>query len=88
MIRGNRESRATRVAGGVPVLVGLASAMALTGAAFLTVQETACGDPGTYVRHSTHVELVGGCVDGSELPVHNGSDPGSSHGGGLSYSQP
>ncbi|MPY80252.1 MAG: hypothetical protein GEV04_17690 [Actinophytocola sp.] len=72
MIRGNRASRATRATGAASVLVGLASAVALTGAAFFTVQEATCADAGTYIRHAEHVELVGGCVDASELPVRSG----------------
>ncbi|GAA5126752.1 hypothetical protein [Haloechinothrix salitolerans] len=74
MIRGKRESRATRATGGVSMLVGVASAVALTGAAFFTVQQATCADPGTYIRHADHVELVGGCVDGSELPARDGGD--------------
>ncbi|MGH3449216.1 MAG: hypothetical protein ACRDQW_00505 [Haloechinothrix sp.] len=72
MSRGTRESRATRVAGGVPLLVGVASAMALTGAAFFTVAQAACGEPGSYIRHDTHVALLGGCVDPTDVP---GSEP-------------
>ncbi|MBK1785621.1 hypothetical protein [Prauserella cavernicola] len=62
--------RGTR-SGLVPLLAGLASALALTGAAVYTVGQANCGDPGRYIRHDNHIELVGGCVDGSELP-HTG----------------
>lgn len=68
MSRGKRESRATKVAGGFSLLVGVASAVALTGAAFFTVQLSGCGEPGSYIRHDNHVELVGGCVDPAEVP--------------------
>lgn len=58
----------SRSAGLVPLLGGIASAMALTGAAFYTVEQATCTDPGRYIRHDTHVELAGGCFDGAELP--------------------
>ncbi|NIJ10676.1 hypothetical protein FHU38_001020 [Saccharomonospora amisosensis] len=48
------------------LLAGLTSALALTGAAVYTVGQAAC-EPGQYVRHDSHVELVGGCVDGEQL---------------------
>lgn len=89
MIRGNRASRATRATGGVSVLVGVASAVALTGAAFFTVEQATCGDPGTYIRHADHVELVGGCVDGSELPSHTGgTDRDTTHQGDAGSYRP
>ena len=73
MARGNdanaaRRARATRSAGLLPLVVGLASAAALTGAAYITVNSATCGDSARYIRHDNHVELVGGCVDGAELP--------------------
>lgn len=68
MARATKTARATRVAAGVPLLVGIVSAAALTSAAFFTVSQASCGDPGSYIRHDKHVELVGGCVDPSELP--------------------
>lgn len=68
MARGKRESPATRVAGAMPLLLGLASAVALTGAAFFTVHQAGCAQPGSYIRHDHHVELIGGCLDPAELP--------------------
>src|SRR3989442_903947 len=59
--------RATRSAGVLPVVAAVTSALALTGAAFYTVDRTTCGEPGQYVRHDNQIELVGGCVDSSEL---------------------
>lgn len=89
MIRGNRASRATRATGGVSMLVGVASAVALTGAAFFTVQQATCADAGTYIRHADHVELVGGCVDGSELPSHTGgTDSDTTHEGDKDFYRP
>ncbi|WP_370944589.1 hypothetical protein AB5J62_36515 [Amycolatopsis sp. cg5] len=77
MARGNetgvlRRLRATRSASVVPLVAALASAIALTGAAVYTVDHATCGVPAQYIRHDNHVELVGGCVDGSEIdaPVH------------------
>ncbi|RSM45218.1 hypothetical protein DMA12_14420 [Amycolatopsis balhimycina DSM 5908] len=64
-----RRARATRSAGLLPLVIGLASAAALTGAAYLTVDNASCGAPAQYIRHDSHVELVGGCVDGSSLPA-------------------
>ena len=45
----------------------ITSALALTGAAFYTVDRATCADPAHYIRHDDHIELVGGCVDGSQL---------------------
>ncbi|WP_290057341.1 hypothetical protein [Amycolatopsis solani] len=64
-----RRARTTRSAGLVPLVIGLASAAALTGAAYITVDSASCGSPAQYIRHDSHVELVGGCVDGSKLPA-------------------
>lgn len=44
------------------------SAVALTGAAFFTVQHATCDDPGMYVRYDSHVELIRGCVDPAKVP--------------------
>lgn len=62
-------NRNTRSAGVVPMVAAVTSALALTGAAFYTVDQATCGDPAQYVRHDNHVELVGGCVDGADLPA-------------------
>ncbi|MFB9686380.1 hypothetical protein [Amycolatopsis plumensis] len=64
-----RRARATRSAGLLPLVLGVASAAALTGAAFFTVDSASCGAPAQYIRHDSHVELVGGCVDGAKLPA-------------------
>ncbi|MFI5610638.1 hypothetical protein [Amycolatopsis sp. NPDC051903] len=64
-----RRMRATRSAGVLPLVLGVASAVALTGAAYFTVDAAGCGGQAQYIRHDNHVELVGGCVDGSELPA-------------------
>jgi hypothetical protein len=63
--------RATRSTGVLPLVAAITSAVALTGAAFYTVEQAGCGSPGQYIRHDDHIELVGGCVDGSELPGAN-----------------
>ena len=59
-------SRRTRSAGVLPIVAAVTSALALTGAAFYTVDRVACGDS-QYIRHDDHVELVGGCLGSSEL---------------------
>lgn len=58
---------ATRSAGTLPLVAALTSALALTGAAFYTVDRAGCGNPGQYVRQGNRIELVGGCVDASTL---------------------
>ncbi|OZM73611.1 hypothetical protein CFN78_08770 [Amycolatopsis antarctica] len=63
------QSRSGRSSGVVPMVAAVASAIALTGAAFYTVEQATCGDPAQYIRHDNHVELVGGCVDGADLPA-------------------
>lgn len=68
--------RATRSAGMLPVVLAITSAALLTGAAVYTVDRAGCGDAGQYIRHDNHIELVGGCVDGSELPA---APQGTSH---------
>jgi len=57
-------------------VIGVASAAALTGAAYFTVDSASCGAPAQYIRHDSHVELVGGCVDGSKLPATGTPKPG------------
>jgi len=57
-------------------VIGLASAAALTGAAYITVDNASCGSPAQYIRHDSHVELVGGCVDGSKLPATGNQQAG------------
>jgi hypothetical protein len=52
----------------VPLLAGIGCALTLTGAAVYTVEAATCSDAGQYIRHDNHIELVGGCVDGSGLP--------------------
>jgi hypothetical protein len=70
----SRRIRGTRSAGALPLVAGILSAVALTGAAFYTVDQASCSDPAQYIRHDNHVELVGGCVDSGELP---GTLPGT-----------
>jgi hypothetical protein len=52
----------------LPLVAAITSAVALTGAAFYTVDRVGCADPAQYIRHDNHVELVGGCVNTAELP--------------------
>lgn len=82
-------SRGAR-SGLLPVVAGVVSALALTGAAVYTVGQASCGDGGQYIRHDNHVELKGSCVDGSELPMIGDGTvrakvPGTSH---SDYRQP
>ncbi|MTD54234.1 hypothetical protein [Amycolatopsis pithecellobii] len=59
--------RISRSAGALPLAAAITSALALTGAAFYTVDRATCGDPAQYIRHDNHLELVGGCVDQTTL---------------------
>ncbi|MEU4800743.1 hypothetical protein [Actinosynnema sp. NPDC023587] len=52
-----------------PLVGAVATAVALTGAAFFTVAHADCADTGRYVVRDGVVELVGGCVDGADLPA-------------------
>lgn len=63
--------------GVLPVVAGLASALALSGAAVYTVESVPCDDGGQYVRHAHSTELIGGCVDGNQLPNAPGEDHGT-----------
>jgi len=58
--------RATRSASVLPVVAAVSAAVALTSAAFYTVDHATCADP-RYIRHDDHVELVDGCLDGATL---------------------
>jgi hypothetical protein len=61
--------RTSRAAGALPLVAAIMSAVALTGAAFYTVNQASCADPAQYIRTDNHVELVGGCVNTAELPT-------------------
>ncbi|HEY3709942.1 MAG TPA: hypothetical protein VGL64_11240 [Amycolatopsis sp.] len=74
-----RRPSATRSAGLLPLVVGVVSAVALTGAAFVTVDAAGCGGTAQYIRHDNHVELVGGCVDGSELSPASPAEEAAAH---------
>jgi hypothetical protein len=53
----------------LPLVAALMSAAALTGAAVYTVGRASCDDPAQYIRHDNYVELVGGCVNTTDLPA-------------------
>ena len=61
-----------RVARVLPVAAVTVAATALAGAAVFTVSNAGCADPGRYVQHDGHVELVGGCIDAQDLPQQPG----------------
>lgn len=52
-----------------PLLAGMITAAALSGAAVLVVLNSGCEDPGSYHEHDGVVELIGGCLRPSDLPV-------------------
>jgi len=68
-------ARAKPRSGLLPLAAGILSAVALTGAAFATVEAAGCTGPAQYIRHDNHIELVGGCVDSTELPATKGARP-------------
>lgn len=53
----------------MPVAVTVGVAALLTAAAAVTVNQAGCADPGSYVRVPGGVQLVGGCLNGADLPV-------------------
>jgi len=57
-----------RIARVLPVAAVTVAATALAGVAVFTVNNAGCADPGRYVQHDGHVELVGGCVVARDLP--------------------
>ncbi len=61
---------ARRVTTMFPLVGAVATAVALTGAAFFTVAHADCADAGRFVQRDDGViEFVGGCVDGKDLPA-------------------
>lgn len=78
----HRATSRLRGNGMLSLVAGLASALALTGAAVYTVEGVPCADGGQYVRHAQSVELIGGCVDGTQLPHSPANNVGSDGGQG------
>jgi hypothetical protein len=62
-------ARLTLSAGTFPLVAGIAAATALSGAAIFTVSRSGCDSPGVYWPHDGIVELVGGCLNHSDLPA-------------------
>jgi hypothetical protein len=60
---------ARRVAAVLPLFGAVATAAALTGAAFFTVAQAGCQDSGHFEQQNGTLQFVGGCVDGQELPA-------------------
>ena len=60
---------ARRVAAVAPLVGAVTTAAALTGAAFFTVAHAGCDETGGFVKTSTGLELVGGCLNGTDLPA-------------------
>ncbi len=68
-------ARLTSTAGMIPLVTGIATATALSGAAVLTVASAGCEDPGRYRVRGGVVELVGGCVTRQDFPPAPVPDP-------------
>ncbi|WP_439663227.1 hypothetical protein ACSHWB_18355 [Lentzea sp. HUAS TT2] len=60
---------ARRVAAVIPLVGAVTTAVALTGAAFLTVAHAGCDEAGRFVRTGETIQFVGGCVNGADLPA-------------------
>ncbi|NUT94570.1 MAG: hypothetical protein HOY78_21385 [Saccharothrix sp.] len=60
---------AGRVTAVLPLVGAVATAAALTGAAFFTVAHAGCAETGRFVEHEGVVTFEGGCVDGRDLPT-------------------
>ncbi|MER7081094.1 hypothetical protein SAMN02982929_03807 [Saccharopolyspora kobensis] len=66
----------------LPLVTGVLTAAALSGAAVFAVLQSGCDDPGSYQVRDDAVELIGGCLRPDDLPVnprppagHDGNDP-------------
>lgn len=69
-------ARLTPATSTIPLVTGVATATALTGAAVLTVLHAGCEDPGAYrFDRAGVVELVGGCITAEDIPVTPGTEP-------------
>jgi hypothetical protein len=53
----------------MPVVVTAGVAALLAVAAVFTADQAGCAEPGTYVRTSSGIQLVGGCLNSADLPV-------------------
>ncbi|XVV04638.1 hypothetical protein ACQPW3_04270 [Actinosynnema sp. CA-248983] len=60
---------AGRVTAVLPLVGAVATAAALTGAAFFTVAHAGCAETGRFVEHDGVVRYEGGCIDGRDLPA-------------------
>ncbi|MCI2421592.1 hypothetical protein MOQ72_29580 [Saccharopolyspora sp. K220] len=52
-----------------PLVTGIVTAAALSGAAVLAVLNSGCDEPGVYRAEDGVVELIGGCLKSDDLPV-------------------
>lgn len=53
----------------MPVVVTAGVAALLAAAAVFTADRAGCAEPGSYVRTPAGVTLIGGCLNGADLPV-------------------
>ncbi|MGW1676493.1 hypothetical protein [Saccharopolyspora sp. NPDC002376] len=53
----------------LPLVTGVATAAALSGAAVFAVLQSGCDDPGAYRVRDDVVELIGGCLQPDDLPI-------------------
>jgi hypothetical protein len=51
------------------VVVSLLVAVAMATIAFITVHQAGCPDPGRYIVRDDGYELVGGCLEPTDLPI-------------------
>ncbi|MBB5153492.1 hypothetical protein [Saccharopolyspora phatthalungensis] len=62
-------TRLTPMNSAFPLVTGIVTATALSGAAVLAVLQSGCDEPGSYHSHDGVVELIGGCLQPGDLPV-------------------
>ncbi|HEY3693611.1 MAG: hypothetical protein QOH09_2453 [Pseudonocardiales bacterium] len=53
----------------MPVVATVGVAALLAGAAVFTAERAGCAEPGSYVPVPGGVQLIGGCLNSSDLPV-------------------
>lgn len=63
-------TRLTPMNSAFPLVAGIATAAALSGAAVFAVLQSGCDEPGSYRSHDGVVELIGGCLKPDDLPVN------------------
>jgi hypothetical protein len=77
-----------RATGVLPLVGGVLAAAALAGVAVFTVEQAGCAAPSHYIRDGDQVVLVGGCLNGTDLPAGSVQAAGSGGTGAETQSRP